>query len=60
MPRETIRLGLSTPFTPEPGATFLSFLAYPNSENAMMRAVFLLGNLPVCYHGNVRKRSRLG
>ena len=42
MPRETIRLGLSTPFTPEPGATFLSFLAYPNSKNAMMRAEFSL------------------
>jgi hypothetical protein len=42
MPRETIRLGLSTPFTPEPGATFLSFLAYPNSKDAMMRAGFWL------------------
>jgi hypothetical protein len=42
MPRETIRLGLSTPFTPEPGARFLSFLAYPNPENAMMRPVFFL------------------
>jgi hypothetical protein len=40
MPREIIRLGLSTPFTPEPGAKFLSFLAYPNSKNAMMRAEF--------------------
>ena len=38
MPRETIRLGLSMPFTPEPAATLLSFLAYPNSKNAMMRA----------------------
>jgi hypothetical protein len=42
MPRETIRLGLPTPFTPEPGATFLSFLAYPNSKHAMMRAKFSL------------------
>jgi hypothetical protein len=42
MPRETIRLGLSTPFTPEPGARFLSFLAYPDSKNAMMRAEFCL------------------
>ena len=42
MPRETIRLGLSMPFTSEPGATLLSFLAYPNSNNAMMRAEFWL------------------
>jgi hypothetical protein len=42
MPRETIRLGLSTPFTPEPGAMFLSFLAYPSSKDAMMRAEFCL------------------
>jgi hypothetical protein len=42
MPRETIRLGLSNPFTPEPGATFLSFLAYPNPENATTRAEFWL------------------
>jgi hypothetical protein len=42
MPRETIRLGLSMPFTSEPGATLLSFLAYPNSKNAMMRAEFWL------------------
>jgi hypothetical protein len=42
MPRETIRLGLSTPFTSEPGATLLSFLAYPNSKNATMRAEFCL------------------
>ena len=42
MPRETIQLGLSTPFSPEPGATFLSFLAHPNSKHAIMRAEFCL------------------
>jgi hypothetical protein len=42
MPRETIRLGLSTPFTPEPGAIFLSFIAYPNSKDATKRARFCL------------------
>jgi hypothetical protein len=42
MPRETIRLGLSNPFTPEPGAMFLSFLAYPDFKNAEVRAEFCL------------------
>jgi hypothetical protein len=42
MPLETIHLGLSTPFNPEPGATFLSFLAYPNSKNTLMRVKFCL------------------
>jgi hypothetical protein len=42
MPRETIHLGLSNPFTPEPGARFLSFLAYPKPEEGGMRAVFFL------------------
>jgi hypothetical protein len=42
MPRKTIRLGLSNPFTPEPGARFLSFLAYPNPENGGMAAAFFL------------------
>jgi hypothetical protein len=40
MPRETFQLGLSTPFSPEPAAKFLSILAYPNSEDFMMRAKF--------------------
>jgi hypothetical protein len=40
MPRETIRLGLSTPFAPEPGAKLLSFLAYPNPRDAMTRTEF--------------------
>jgi hypothetical protein len=40
MPRESIRLNLSNPFTVEPGATFLSFLAYPNPADATARAEF--------------------
>jgi hypothetical protein len=42
MPRETVTLGLSTPFTAEPGARFLSFIAYPNSKDAKARGAFFL------------------
>ena len=42
MARETIRLDLSNPFTPEPGAKLLSALAYPNSNHAVMRVQFCL------------------
>jgi len=40
MPRESIRLNLSNPFSVEPGATFLSFLAYPDPADAAARAEF--------------------
>src|SRR2546429_4480545 len=41
MPCETIRLHLSTP-TPEPGAMFLSKLAYPDPVDAIARDEFMI------------------
>jgi hypothetical protein len=40
MPRETIELGLSNPFTIEPMAKFLTFLAYPDPADSTPRAEF--------------------
>src|SRR5262252_7759633 len=40
MPRESIHLNLSNPFTVEPSATLLSFLAYPDPAHATARAEF--------------------
>jgi len=42
MPRETIRISLSNPFLPEPGAIFLSTLAYPDRLDAIAREEFRL------------------
>ena len=42
MPRETIRISLSNPFLPEPGAIFLSTLAYPDPVDAIAREEFML------------------
>jgi hypothetical protein len=41
MPRETIRISLSNPFCPEPGAIFLSKLAYPSAIDASARHEFM-------------------
>jgi hypothetical protein len=41
MPRETIRISLSNPFCPEPGAIFVSKIAYPSAVDAIVRDQFM-------------------